>query len=91
MAVQAHDFALEDKYNTVIVSVTNAAFPIISDMTPEERQHRAERDELGTVELPLFILDNTSTVDKIKEFGRTKMTPFTEMAVTRNDFRVQVK
>ena len=59
-------------------------------MTLEERQQRAENDELSTVELPLFILDNSSTVDKIKEWNRRKVTPHSDLAVKRDDMRIQV-
>ena len=59
-------------------------------MTPEERQLRAREEELSTIELPLFILDNSATADKITEWNRTKQTPFTELAVRRDDVRVTV-
>ena len=59
-------------------------------MTLEERQQRAESDELSTTELPLFLLDNASTVDKIKEWNRRKVTPHADLAVKRDDMRVQV-
>lgn len=88
--MQAHDFQLSQEYNTVIVSVTNSEFPAIPDMSPEERQQRAENDELSTVEFPIFILDNASTSDKITEWNRTKTTPYAEHAVHREDFRVTV-
>ena len=73
-----------------MVSVTNSAFPLIQNMTVEERQERAEKDELSTVELPLFILDNSSTSNKIQEWERKKSTPFTQYGVKRNDFRIKV-
>ena len=57
----------------------------------EERQKRAEKDELSTVEMPLFILDNVSTTKKIAEFNRTTHHKFQDMAVKREDIRVQVK
>ena len=60
-------------------------------MTPEERQQRADNDELSTVELPLFILDNVSTSEKIKEWDRSKMTPHREFAVEREDIRTMVR
>ena len=88
--MKSHDHELGPQYNNVIVSVTNAAFPIIPNLTVEERQQRAENDELSTTELPLFILDNSSTVDKIKEWNRRKNTPHTDLAVKRDDMRIQV-
>ena len=88
--MKAHDFSLDEKYNTVLVTVTNPFFPIIPDMTLEERQHLAKEDGLSTVELPLILLDNCATADKIKEWNRTKQTPFTELAVQRDDVRVTV-
>ena len=57
----------------------------------EERQQRAENDELSTTELPLFILDNCSTVDKVQEWNRRKVTPHSDLAVKRDDMRIQVK
>ena len=89
-AVQAHDFKLDDKFNTVLVTVTNSSFPIIPDMTPEDRQSRAESDEPSTTELPIFVLDNSSTSDKIQEWNRTSVSPFRQFAVKRTDFRVAV-
>ena len=91
MAVQSHDFELDPKYKTAIVSVTNASFPIIPDLTPEERQQRAESDQLSTKELPLFILDNVSTSSKLEEWHRAKSsTPYTNYTVKRADARVEV-
>ena len=81
---------MDDCYNTCIVTVTNSSFPLIDTLSPEERQARADKDELSTVEFPLFILDNTSTMKKIEEWNRSKRTPFNENAVKRTDMRVEV-
>lgn len=55
----------------------------------EERQERADKDELSTVECPLFILDNTSTTEKIAEWGRIQNSN-RQFAVQRDDYRVEV-
>ena len=81
---------MEEHYNNVIVTVTNSAFPPIDTLSPEERQARADKDELSTVEFPIFILDNTSTTAKIEEWTRSKRTQFHEQAVKRTDIRVEV-
>ena len=70
--------------------MTNAAFPLIDNLTVEERQKRAEKDELSTVEMPLFLLDNVSTTKKLAEFNRTQHHQFQDMVVQRDDVRVQV-
>ena len=90
MAVQSHDFILDEKYKTVVVSVTNSQFPAIPDLTPEERQQRAEKDELSTKELPLFILDNVPPMKKVEEWNRKKTTPNSNYAVKRDDIRTEV-
>ena len=55
----------------------------------EERQARTEKDELSTVDSPLFILDNTSTTRKISEWERIKNAN-RQFAVKRDDYRVEV-
>ena len=87
----SHDFAINNNFNTVVVTITNAAFPLIANMSVEESQERAERDELSTMELPLFILDNTSLEDKVAEWERSKATPFSQYKITRSDPKVQVR
>ena len=79
-----------EEFNTVVVTVKNPTFPLIRKMTTEERQARAEKDELSTVECPLFILDNTSTTKKIAEWERNKSVHYKHCAVKRDDFRVEV-
>ena len=90
LPVKSHDFQMEDRYNTVLVTVTNPAFPSIDSLSPEERQERADKDELSTVEFPFCILDNTSTTKKIEEWSRSKRTQYGDQAVKREDFRVEV-
>ena len=89
-AIKAHDFELSEKYNTVVVTVTNAAFPAIATLSAEERQERAEKDELSTVELPVFMLDNIEASKKITEWDRSKSTPYADLEVDRKDYRVKV-
>ena len=80
---------MDDKFNNVLVTVTNSTFPLIDTLSNEERQARAEKDELSTVELPLFILDNLSTTKKVAEWTRVEKHPLTKLAVKRTDYRVE--
>ena len=74
----------------MLVTVTNPAFPLIDSLTPEERQARAEKDELSTKELPIMFIDNTSAAAKIKEVARRVTGPYADQAVQREDCRVEV-
>ena len=91
LAVKSHDFQMAPDFNNLLVTVTNPSFPLIQNMSPEERQARADKDELSTVEFPLFILDNTSTKLKIEEWSKpSSRIQYPEQAVKRADFRVEV-
>ena len=83
---------MAENFNNVLVTVTNPTFPLIEDLSPEERQARADKDHLSTVEFPLFILDNSSTTKKIAEWSRaSNRTRYPGQAVKRADVRVEVR
>ena len=90
LPVKGHDFQVNNRFNNVLVTVTNAAFPLIDSLTPEERQARAEKDELSTKELPIMFIDNTTAATKIAEVARQITGPYADQAVQREDCRVQV-
>ena len=89
--MKAHDFQVNSRFNNVLVTVTNSAFPLIEDITPEERQARADLDELSTKEVPLIFIDNTSVAKKVKETNRNITGPYQDLMVKRDDIRVQVR
>ena len=72
------------------MTVTNSAFPLIDDMSPEERQARAEKDELSTKEVPVFFIDNTTASSKAREFSQAQTSQYNDIKIKRDDIRIEV-